>query len=133
MSGLEARWKAGVPADRRRRRLNAIAVAGMVRLLQTGQPTLHDLVDEAGLCIQTVRAYVKALHKAGAVHIAGWKADGRGAYVTPRWALGHADDVARPGPIEQAVRMRGHRHRQGLIAAGYRPPTVAQLVRPEVG
>lgn len=133
MSGLEARWKAGLPADRKRRRLNAMAVADMVRLLQRGTPTMHQLVEASGLSIHTVRAYVKALHKAGAVHIAGWKADGRGAYVTPRWALGHADDVARPGPIEQAVRMRGHRHRQGLIAAGYRPPTVAQLVRPEVG
>lgn len=129
MSAVPYRWKPGLPADRHRRRLGAKTAAQMVKMLQDGTPTMHELVAETGLCIHTVRSYVKALHLAGACHITGWEPDKRGAYSTPRWTLGERADAARPKRVGHAAYQRARRKVIKLQAAGFRPPSVVEMAR----
>jgi len=129
MNTTPYRWKAGVPTDRKRCRLGAKLAAQMVKLLQDGTPTMHELVAETGLCIHTVRSYVKALHLAGACHISAWAMDKRGAYFTPRWALGESQDAAKTQPVDHATRQRAYRKVKRLKAAGFRPPSALELAR----
>lgn len=129
MSATPYRWKPGLPADRHRRRLGAKTAAQMIKLLQDGTPTMHELVAETGLCIHTVRSYVKALHLAGACRIAGWNVDKRGAYSTPQWSLGSLADAPKPPPVNHAARQRAYRKVAKLKAAGFRPPSAMELAR----
>jgi hypothetical protein len=124
-----ARWKPGLPNDRKRRRLNAKAAAVMIHAMVGAKPTMHDLVAASGLCVHTVRAYVKAMHLIGAAHISGWALDKRGAYMTPRWSLGALPDVARPAPIEANARARAYRKGKALKAAGLPVPSLSRMAR----
>ena len=127
--GTEKRWMPGLPADRKRRRLNAKSVAKMMRMMLGGKPTMHELVAESGLCVHTVRAYIKAMHLERTCHISGWAQDRRGAYMTPRWSLGALPDAARPLPLEGGKRMRAQRLRAKMLKAGQMAPSAAQIAR----
>lgn len=129
MTATPYRWKPGLPKDKHRRRLNAKAAAGMVASLMTGTPTMQQLVESSGLCLHTVRAYVKALHLAGAVRIAGWAKDKRGAYMTPLWTAGQGADAPKPPPLTSTQRMKAARKVTKLRAMGFRPPSVVELAR----
>lgn len=129
MSSLVDRWKPGI-GTRNTRRLNAAAAAEVVAGLVAGRATLAELVERSGLCVMTVRAYVKAMHKAGAVHIAGWDADKRGAYTTPRWSMGRFGDVPKPPPLNHAARQRAQRRAEKLRARGCDVRVAALMGRP---
>lgn len=129
MNPTPYRWKPGLPADKHRRRLNAKAAAGMISALMTGRPTIPELVESSGLCVHTVRAYVKALHLAGAVHIVAWEQNGRGAYTTPRWRAGQGVDMPKPPPVDHNALQRAYRRVAVLKAQGFRPPRAADLAR----
>lgn len=123
------RWKAGIPNDKKRRRLNAKSAAEMIGLMVGGKPTMHELVEASGLCIHTVRAYVKAMHLVRACHISGWAVDKRGAYMTPKWSLGSLPDAERPMPLEHAERMRAQRKAAKARATGIIVPAAAFIAR----
>ncbi len=96
-------------------KVSAMTYALMIRALQQNPHTPHELVEETGLFIRTVRQYLHALDKAGAVHICGWVKDARGADHTPVYKMGpgkravrskmtHAERQARYRAKQQALR-----------------------------
>lgn len=127
------KWGSPTPKDKRRRRINAKAIALMMRMMMGKRCTMADLVESSGLCLHTVRAYVKALHLAGVCHISGWKMDKRGAFTTPTWTIGVKDDVEKPKQISSADRMRTARRRDKAISKGYSLQPIAFLVRAKQG
>lgn len=70
------------------RRLNAIAFAHMIKALQDGPCSPYELVVPTGLHVRTLYAYLHAMNRVGAVHIAGWEKNSRDTETTPVYALG---------------------------------------------
>lgn len=83
-------------------RVNAIAIAELMVGLQDGCHTMLELADLSGLSIQTVRNYIKQLHKRGAVHIADWREDAKGGRTLKVFELGPGKDMPKPKPRPKA-------------------------------
>ena len=83
-------------------RVNAIAIAELMVGLQDGCHTMLELADLSGLSIQTVRNYIKQLHKRGAVHIADWREDAKGGRTLKVFELGPGKDMPKPRPRPKA-------------------------------
>jgi predicted ArsR family transcriptional regulator len=80
-------------------RVNAMAVGTMIRDIQEGVYSMPELSERCGLSIQTVRLYMKHLHKAGAVYVADWAEDNKGGRTLRVYALGQEKDAPRP-PVQ---------------------------------
>jgi len=80
-------------------RVNALVVSKMISAMCSGPHSAYELRDISGLGIQTVRNYLKALHKAKAIHIADWTEDGRGNRTTRSFMIGNDDDAKKPQRI----------------------------------
>ena len=80
-------------------RVNAMAIAHLIKALSEGCYCYAELTELCGFSIQTARHYVKALHKVGMVHIADWTEDKRGIRTVKVWALGEGSDAKKPQPI----------------------------------
>lgn len=70
-----------------------IAIAHLVLLLQRGMLDMHELADGCGLSIFTVNRYCAAMHRAGAIHIASWRKDARGAQTIRIYLMGEGIDA----------------------------------------
>lgn len=77
-------------------RVNALAVAHMLRGIQAACYTLYELADMCGLRYQTVLTYCNTLHKQKVIHICDWSEDVRGARTLRVYAMGAKDDAAKP-------------------------------------
>jgi hypothetical protein len=82
-------------------RINAIAFAIMVKALLDGEYTAQELAETTGLAVGTVRGYVNAMHRAGAVYVSGWEQDDCGRYRARQYTLGEGQDKPRPKPAPQ--------------------------------
>lgn len=87
-------------------RVNAIAIAEMLKAAQEGIYTSWELVDISGLSINTVRGYMNVLHKAGVVHVCDWEEDSRGIRTRKVYKLGKGKDAIKPKLSEQEVNRR---------------------------
>ena len=87
-------------------RVNAIAIAEMLKAAQEGIYTSWELVDISGLSINTVRGYMNVLHKAGVVHVCDWEEDARGIRTRKVYKLGKGKDAVKPKLSEQEVNRR---------------------------
>lgn len=87
---------------------NLVAVANLVHLLERGMHDMRELAEQCGLTYLSVSRYCAAFHRARAVHIAGWKADPRGAFTIRIYELGEGVDAIAPAVTraEKARRMR---------------------------
>ena len=83
-------------------RVNALAFSIMVKAMLDGEYTTREMADLTGLAIGTVRGYVNAMHKAGAVYISGWDQDDCGRYRARQYTLGESVDAKKPAPAPQA-------------------------------
>lgn len=99
------------PRCKTRRRLNALSVAKMIRAMQEGPSTVHELIEISGLSLFTTRHYVLTLHREQACHIAHWEQDSRGHYSTPAYAMGEGKDAKKPKRITGAQRSKIYRQR----------------------
>lgn len=79
-------------------RVNAMSFGLLIKDLQLGVYSQQELADNCGLAIQTVRLYVKTLHKIKAVYIADWAEDKRGGRTIRIFALGDKPDAPKPPP-----------------------------------
>lgn len=84
-------------------RVNAIALSELLVGLQDGCHSVHELSELSGLSIQTVRYYLKQLHKRGIIHIADWTEDVRGSRILKVFELGVGKDVPKPKPKSKAA------------------------------
>ena len=76
-------------------RVNAHSVAILIREIQLECYSQQELADLSGLTIQTVRLYLKHLHKAGAIHIADWAEDKRGGRTLKIYGMGGKPDKVK--------------------------------------
>jgi predicted ArsR family transcriptional regulator len=92
---------------------NAIAYAALVRALQTQPRTAPELAQACGLHYVCVLDHLRALHRAGAVCVAGWT--GEGNAMKAMWAISTATqsrDIERPPPLTRAERAARYRARR---------------------
>lgn len=86
--------------------------ATMIRLLMDGMHSLSDISELAGMDYETVRPFVKELHAAGVVHIAGYRKRVKVAKPSALYALGVGVDAPYPAPKTGTKRTREWRTRQ---------------------
>lgn len=101
------------PRNKSVRRVNCIALTKMVKAMQEGPHTLHDMVEVTGLAIMTVRHYVLSMHAEQVVHIDHWEQDSRDRYTTPAYVMGPGKDAKRP-VVGQKESNRRYRARQQM-------------------
>ncbi len=97
-------------------RVNAMAVALLIRDLQEGVYTVPELADRSGLSAQTVRLYLKALHKANAVYICDWDEDRKGSRTLRVYAIGDKKDVPKPQPQSAKDACKKYRQKKKMMA-----------------
>ena len=100
-------------------RNNSVLTARMTDALQKEQHTYDSLSEMVGLSKVAVATWIKAMRKAGFVHVSGWTDDVRGRKFTPMFSWGKGPDIARAGQARtSAERMRAYRARlkQGGVA-----------------
>jgi len=95
----------------KRRRINAVSVTLMLKMLQEGPATVHDLREPTGLCLFTVRGYVLTMYREGVIRIAEWEQDSRGRYVTAAYVMGPGKDCKKPAPKNRSALNRQYRER----------------------
>lgn len=87
-------------------RVNAIAIAEMLKAAQQGIYTSWELVEITGLTINTVRGYMNVLHKAGVVHVCDWEEDARGNRTRRVYKLGPGKDAIKPKKSLEEINRR---------------------------
>ncbi len=87
-------------------RVNAIAIAEMLKAAQDGIYTAFELVEMTGLSINTVRGYMNVFHKAGVIHVCDWEEDIRGNRTRKVYKLGKGKDMPKPKMSQAEVNKR---------------------------
>jgi predicted ArsR family transcriptional regulator len=87
-------------------RVNAIAIAEMLKAAQEGVYTAYELSEISGLSINTVRGYINVFHKNGIVHISDWEEDLRGNRTRKVFKLGKGKDMPKPKQTASEVNRR---------------------------
>lgn len=116
--GSDAEQRVAVKKAPRRKniiRVNAMAIANLIKALDEGCYCYEELTELCGFSIQTARHYVKALYKVGMVHIADWTEDKRGVRTVKVWALGEGVDAKKPQPIPAKVACAKYRAKMKQI------------------
>lgn len=93
------------------RKINALSFAIMMRTLIIKPRSLYDIVEETGLGYETVRTYVRELHRQRVVCIAGWRECTEKNGVQALYAVNNglqARDAAKPPPMTNAEKSRRH-------------------------
>lgn len=72
--------------------------AQMIKLLMGGAHTFTDITEQIGMDYETVRVFVKELHAAGVVHIAGYHRSGVYGRPAALYAFGPGVDAPYPAP-----------------------------------
>lgn len=99
-------------------RVNAMAVAEMIKGIQDGCHTLYELSDMSGLSIQTVRHYCNVLHKARVIHVCDWREDAKGGKTLRVFSMGYGDDAKKPKPMssrDACARYRARKKHERLL------------------
>lgn len=73
--------------------VTAMTYAKLMVLLKEGTRSISELAEEVGVHYETMKAYIRALHKEGVIHIHMWEDDARGANSIAIWMLGSAPDA----------------------------------------
>lgn len=91
---------------------NSVTTARMTDALQKGRHSYDSLGEMVGLSKVAVATWIKAMRKAGFVHVSGWTDDVRGRKFTPMFSWGNGPDIARAGQARtSAERMQAYRAR----------------------
>lgn len=99
------------PPNNKRKKLikvNAIAYANLVKLMQEGVYTAQELAEQTGLHYVTVCQYARELHRVGAAHICAWQPDTRDRDATKIYKIGPDKDKPRRR-LSASERQRRHR------------------------
>lgn len=99
------------PKNKRLVKVNALTQARLIKLLLDGDMACDELAQATGLHYVTVLQYTRELHRAGAAHVAEWRADGRGSHTRKVYKLGAKPDAKRP-KLTPAERTRNYRIRK---------------------
>lgn len=87
--------------------------AQMIRLIMDGVHTLSDISEKTGMDYETVRPFVKELHAAGVVHIAGYRKRVKVGKPSALYALGMGIDA--PYPVAKTGTKRTREWRQNKV------------------
>lgn len=99
-------------------KMQAVLYAQLCKLMMEYPVTYHDIVDETGLSIVTVREYCKELHRKKCIHVHSWIILPLSKTRTPVFIWGAGRDATRPPPIPASQRQIECRKRknQRLLA-----------------
>lgn len=89
--------------------VTAMTYAKLMKLLTEGTRNTRELSEAVGVHYETMRDYIRALHKEGVIHVVMWDDDARGANTIAVWMLGQeADAKQRPSktPIQRQAAYR---------------------------
>lgn len=84
--------------------------AHMIRLIMDGMYSISDIAEKTGMDYETVRPFLKELHAAGVVHIAGYRRRVKVAKPSALYALGMGVDA--PYPVAKSGTKRTREWRQ---------------------
>ena len=87
-------------------RINAITNAQLMLKVSEGVYTTHELSEQTGMCIRTVRSYLAAMHKVGVLHITDWEEDANGIRTLKVYKLGKGKDVEKPKMTNKEIKAR---------------------------
>lgn len=99
-------------------RVAPVIYAQLVLHMLPGDMTAAELAEATGLHELTVRHYTRALHRAGAAHIAGWAPDRIGRMRVRLLKIGAGRDAPRPAPVhinERRRRLRATKRARRMI------------------
>jgi len=103
-------------------KVNASALARMVKTLMDDEVSSHELAERTGLSYITVLRYIAALHKEKVVHIVEYRRDRLGRQCERVFTLGNAKDVKRvrksPLELKRESRARLKQIRMNQMLAG---------------
>lgn len=115
----------GKAVSRRRRvTVNALSFARMIRALLDGPCTFAELMEETGLSYDSVRLWMRELHRQGVVHLSSWVEDSRGRKQVRCFAFGPGRDAKRPPPLTDA-------RKQALYAARQKARALPSIISGE--
>jgi hypothetical protein len=97
-------------------RVSHLAIAQMVACLADGDATVPDMAEHSGLCQFTVRAYVRAMRRAGAIHVSAWCHDECGRQTLAGYKVGRKQDARRVPPQTRAQMAKNQRARKKMAA-----------------
>ncbi len=69
----------------------------------------YDLELRLGITMRNVNAYLKLMHEAGEIYIAGYRRDSPHGSPTTMWGYGNLPDAKRPKPKTQAQKAKQYR------------------------
>lgn len=96
-------------------RVNGTAFAHLIKCLQEECYSQQELAEKCGLSTQTIRLYMKAMHKIKAVHIADWNEDVRGGRTLKVFGLGDKPDAKKPKPKTSTESCRKYREKKKMM------------------
>lgn len=99
-------------------RVNAMAIAELIKGIQDECHTLYELSEMSGLSYITTLKYCNVFHKAKIIHICDWAPDIKGGHTLRVYAMGAGKDAKKPSPIsskEACARYRARKKQQKLL------------------
>ncbi len=104
-------------------KVNALSYAKLIKALNEGWHTYHDLAEVTGLHYVTVLNYVLALRKERMCHIHAWDLDTRGRETVAQFKLGPGKTAPKKPRLTGAQRQQRQRDkkqaiRNNLVMAG---------------
>lgn len=97
---------------------NASAYAAALEGLMDGASTVHELSEESGLALSTLRKWVAALKRRKLVFVSAWEKDPLGRHTRPVFALGRDKrDVPRPPRQTMEQRRKTYYAKRRVLAA----------------
>jgi hypothetical protein len=86
-----------------------------MRAILEGPSTCKEIQHECGLSRSTVDGYIRALHRAGVIHVAVWDVDTNGRRNVASYAWGNKPDAKRY-PLAGTVRQQRYITRMKEVA-----------------
>lgn len=78
----------------------AILIEGLI----AGESTAHELAEESGVRLHTIRKVVNIMNRRGTIHICGWAKDKLDRAIIPIYKVGPGKNVPRPVKSRQQIK-----------------------------
>lgn len=96
-------------------KVSALTLTNLLKDLVNGPFAVREMSEHTGLHPQTIRAYLRAMHREKLVHIAGWEVAPDGRHKYPLWKFGNAKDAPRLPRVSKVEANREWRRRKQAL------------------
>lgn len=103
-------------------RLSHAVLCAMLKVVQNYPSTVNMIAKKTGVSPVTVRAWLRALHKARCIHVARWTREGLSKTWVRVYAMGDDDDVRLSDiKLTKAQRQRKYREMKRTLQGAWKP------------